>query len=221
MTFATAARCSDGVCVVTDTKIWYKGSEKVEFESKISGDIGHIIMAYAGGVASYKVFRELFGSKVQAGFSMGDGWSSENLIERSSALVRLVNDAARNPVEILMVYQVPESENDFHIYYIQPDGKWQEVKSIAIGSGRYEAENNLFRVNTEALTMREFSVLAVSEIMRLQREHPELQVGLGKLEPSISWFREGELWDEAPSRQEMEKIMKEGTETLGQQARKL
>ncbi|MGI0011446.1 MAG: hypothetical protein ACREAE_08610, partial [Nitrosopumilaceae archaeon] len=68
----------------------------------------------------------------------------------------------------------------------------------AIDSGKYEADNDLSKLNLADMTMAEFTVEALISILGIERDCAQFGVTIKDVKPEIRWFRNGANWETGP-----------------------
>ena len=195
LTVIIGAKCSDGIVLVADMKFTTEFDESVHYDTKLFGDLSHVIMGYTGKENIFNIFRKcIVGDVIINRDSMDNNYTFTNLMSRMAQLVKEINQNLSQP-NVYASFQLLVAKHHFEnsvLYYINSDGERKRVQNyMSIGSGQDVADDFCFHLKHNEIKMTEFTKHAYLAIERMNYI-PRLRVGIEKGKtPTIRYLRLG------------------------------
>ena len=201
------AKCSDGIVLVADRKFTTEFDESVRYDTKLFGDLSHVIMGYTGKENIFKIFRKcIVGDVIINRDSMDNNYTFKDLISKMAQLVKEINQNLSQP-NAYASFQISVAKHAFKnsvLYYINSDGTTKRVQNyMSIGSGQDVANEFCSHLIHKEITMKEFTKHAYLAIERMNNI-PRLRVGIEKGKtPAIRYLDYNSENDKEPSQVEI------------------
>ena len=208
LTVIIGAKCSDGIVLVADRKFTTKFDESVRYDTKLFGDLSHVIMGYTGIENVFDIFRKcIVGDVIINRDSMDNNYTFTSLIPRMAQLVKEINQNLTQP-NAYASFQLLVAKHAFEnsvLYYINSDGETKRVQNyMSIGSGQDVADDYCSHLKHNEIRMTEFTKHAYLAIERMNYI-PRLRVGIEKGKaPTIRYLEDISENDREPSQEEIE-----------------
>lgn len=133
MTYVLGAKCTDGVVLVSDTKITTHYGNDDSYDDKITGEIPSVLTALSGSRESFEEFRMRLLEFVREEGKKADKISMDKLLINIGHIMDyLYKHYSNYPFDLL----VGKTTNPSILYYFYQDGRLEPVTNYkAIGSG--------------------------------------------------------------------------------------
>ena len=177
------AKCCDGIVLVADRKFTTEFDESVHYDTKLFGDLSHVIMGFTGTEKIFNIFRKcIVGDVIINRDSMDKNYTFTNLMSRMAQLVKEINQNLSQPTAYAS-FQLLVAKHNFQnyvLYYINSDGTTKRVQNyMSIGSGQDVANEFCSHLIHKEITMKEFTKHAYLAIERMNYL-PRSRVGVEK-----------------------------------------
>jgi 20S proteasome alpha/beta subunit len=181
------------------------------------GDLGHILKGYAGRNMSFDIFRKYIVGDTVLSERGHDPYTFDNVISRSATLVGRFNEIVKSKEYFFEILVVLHQGSSSKLYYIELNGHSYEVTYKAIGSGEQVADSFCSGIEHTKATMKDFAKCAYRAIEYMNRECPDLGVGLEpEGVPMIRYMNYNETWNKEPTVADMSEFKKFAQDQLDQ-----
>jgi 20S proteasome alpha/beta subunit len=216
LTVVVGAICSDGIALITDTKLTNIFGGKPRYGRKLFGDLKHMLMGYTGSEEVFDIFRKYVVGDVIINRGTSNCYTPDNSIEKIATIVgkinrRIGNTRKSDDFELLIAQHC---KNNSRLYFINKHGKIQESNYKAIGSGSRTADMFCKPSIHNDLRMKEFTEAAYLSIIYMDR-FPFYSVGVRPNGiPMMRYMDYTKAWDKKPPQKHIEEFSMNTLEEL-------
>jgi 20S proteasome alpha/beta subunit len=200
LTAIIGAMCKDGIALIADTKLTHgiDRRHRHKIDEKISYDLEHFLVGYAGTRQTFKIFRQyIVGNLVLGQITRTDSFPDN--ISRASHCISKLNQIAK-PSDTIELLAVNHRFKNSQLYHIDEFGKVYRESYYSIGSGQEEADDFCKSLPHKQISMSDFAKQAVRAIRFMEQNRRGLGVG-GPI--TIRYMGYDSEWDAKPSDDEV------------------
>lgn len=195
LTAVIGAMCKDGVALIADTKLTYgiDRRHRHKIDEKISYDLEHFLIGYAGTRQTFKIFRQyIVGNLVLGQITRTDSFPDN--ISRASHCINRLNQIAK-PSDTIELLAVDHKFKNSQLYHIDEFGEAYRKFYYSIGSGQEMADDFCKSLPHNQISMKNFAERAVLAIRFMEQNRRDLGVG-GPI--TIRYMKYDSEWDTKP-----------------------
>lgn len=208
LTVVAGAKCSDGIALITDTKLTNIFGGKPRYGRKLFGDLKHMLMGYTGSEEVFDIFRKYVVGDVIINRGTSNCYTPDNSIEKIAKIVGKINrrmsDIRKKDDFELLIAQ--HRKNNSRLYFINKHGRFQELNYKAIGSGASTIDMFCKHSIHNDLRMKEFTEAVYLPIVYMDR-FPFSSVGVRPNGiPMMRYLDYTKVWDKEPPQKHIEEF---------------
>jgi 20S proteasome alpha/beta subunit len=195
LTAIIGAMCKDGIALIADTKLTHgiDRRHKHKIDEKISYDLEHFLIGYAGTRQTFKIFRQyIVGNLVLGQITRTDNFPDN--ITRACHCISKLNQVAK-PNDTIELLAVNHMFKHSQLYHIDESGEAYRESYYSIGSGQEDADDFCKSLPHNQISMMDFAERAVLAIRFMEQYTKGLGVG-GPI--TIRYMKYDSEWDTKP-----------------------
>lgn len=211
LTAVIGAMCKDGIALIVDTKLT-RGIDRKhrhKIDEKISYDLEHFLIGYAGTRQTFKIFRQyIVGNLILGQITRTDNFP--NNISRACHCISELNQIVKEDDTIELI-AVNHNFKNSQLYHIDESGEAYRESYFSIGSGQEDADDFCKLLSHSQISMNDFASQAVRAIRFMEQNRRGLGVG-GPI--TIRYMGYESEWDVKPSDDEVKIFEESASEYL-------